>query len=148
MHVWMMRHGTSPRVQHRGEADLHTEALGVRGNRQQRLGARLEQEVVDDGLVMVGDGADLRRQREYDVEVRHPQQLGGARLQPLPRLRSLALWATAIAAAVVGDDGVLACLVLTARNMAAEGRRAAALDRAHRLELAEADMAAVGATPS
>jgi len=48
---------------------------------------------------------------------------------------------------VVGDDGVAARFILTARNVAAEGRRAAALDRAHRLELAEAHMAAVGATP-
>src|SRR6202795_2126068 len=51
-------------------------------------------------------------------------------------------------AGVVGDDGVPARFVLTGRNMAAEGRRAAALDRAHHLELAEAHMAAVGATPS
>jgi len=51
-------------------------------------------------------------------------------------------------AGVVGDDGVPARFVLTARNMAAKGRRAAALDRAHRLELAKAHMAAVGATPS
>jgi len=43
---------------------------------------------------------------------------------------------------------VAARFILTARNVAAEGRRAAALDRAHRLELAEAHMAAVGATPS
>ena len=49
---------------------------------------------------------------------------------------------------MLGDDGVPARLVLTARNMAAKGRRAAALDRAHRLELAKAHMAAVGATPS
>src|ERR1700722_13780247 len=63
----MMRHRTAPGVQHRGEADLHAEALGVRGDRQQRLGTRLEQEVVDDGLVVVGDGADLRRQREHDM---------------------------------------------------------------------------------
>ena len=53
-----------------------------------------------------------------------------------------------VAAGVVGDDGMPARFVLTARNMAAKGRRAAALDRAHHLELAEAHMAAVGATPS
>ena len=52
-----------------------------------------------------------------------------------------------VAAGVVGNDGVAARFILTARNVAAEGRRAAALDRAHRLELAEAHMAAVGATP-
>src|SRR5262249_46847353 len=147
-HVRMMRHRTAPRVQHRGEADLHTEALGVRGDRQQRLGARLEQEVVDDGLVVVGDGADLRRQGEHDVEVGHLQQLGLARLQPLPRLTALALRTVPVAAGVVGDDGVPARLVLAARDVATESRRAAALDRAHRLELTEAHMAAVGTTPS
>src|SRR6516162_5012925 len=38
-------------------------------------------------------------------------------------------------------------LVLTARNMAAKRRRAAALDRTHNLQLAEAHMAGVGLTP-
>ena len=37
---------------------------------------------------------------------------------------------------------------VAARNMAAEGRRAAALDRVHHLQLGVAHVAAVGATPS
>ena len=37
--------------------------------------------------------------------------------------------------------------VLAARDMPAEGCRAAVLDRRHHLELAEADMAGVGFTP-
>ena len=37
--------------------------------------------------------------------------------------------------------------VLAARDMAAERRRAAALDRRHHLQLAEADMAGIGLTP-
>jgi hypothetical protein len=49
-------------------------------------------------------------------------------------------------AAVVGDDGVGA--VLAARDMAAEGRRAAALDSRDDLQLGEAHVAAVGVTPS
>ena len=86
-------------MQHRREADLCAEALGIGRDRQQRLGTRLEQEVVDHGLVLVGDGADPRRQREHDVEVRHLQQLGLARLQPLTGLAALALGAMAVAAA-------------------------------------------------
>src|ERR1700693_2235705 len=62
--------------------------------------------------------------------------------------RQLPITEFAHKAGVVGDDGVPARLVLATRDVAAEGRRAAALDRAHRLELAEAHMAAVGATPS
>ena len=49
-------------------------------------------------------------------------------------------------AAVVRNDGM--GTVLAARNMAAESRGPAALDRAHDLELGEAHMAAVGLTPS
>jgi hypothetical protein len=44
-----------------------------------------------------------------------------------------------VAAAIVGDDGVSALLVLAARNMPTERRRAAALDRTHNLHLAEAN---------
>jgi hypothetical protein len=53
----------------------------------------------------------------------------------------------AVATAVVGDGRVAAGLVLATRNMPAESRCAAALDRAHHLQLAEADVASVGITP-
>ena len=64
----VLRHRAAPGVQHRREADLYTQPLWIGRDRQQRVGARLEQEVVDDGLVLVGDGADARRQREHDVD--------------------------------------------------------------------------------
>jgi hypothetical protein len=51
-------------------------------------------------------------------------------------------------AAAVCNYGVAALRVVAARNEAAERRRAAALDGAHDLQLLEADMAAVGLTPS
>ena len=50
-----------------------------------------------------------------------------------------------VAAAVVGDDRVGA--VFAARDMAAERRRAAALDRTHHLHLVEADVAGIGSAP-
>src|ERR1700758_5219429 len=53
-----------------------------------------------------------------------------------------------VAAGVVGDGRVRAGVVLAARDMAAERRRAAALDCAHHLQLVEADVSAVGLTPS
>ena len=56
------------------EADLGAEALGIGRNRAHCLRGSLEQEIVDDGLVLVGDGGNPRRQREYDVEVRDVQQ--------------------------------------------------------------------------
>src|SRR5271157_6019046 len=52
---------------------------------------------------------------------------------------------TPVAAAVVGDDREGA--VFTARHVAAERGRAAALDRTHHLHLVEADVSGIGATP-
>src|SRR6266851_8699571 len=50
-----------------------------------------------------------------------------------------------VAARVVGDPAVAA--ILTALDMTAEGSRAAALDRRHHLELAEAHMPGIGLAP-
>src|SRR5258707_15396556 len=52
-----------------------------------------------------------------------------------------------VATGVVGDLGMAARGVLAARDMPAERRRAAALDRTHHLQLIEAHMPAVGLTP-
>jgi hypothetical protein len=45
--------------------------LGVGGDCQERLGRRLEQEIVDDLLVVVGNIADLRRGIELLVPEQH-----------------------------------------------------------------------------
>src|SRR5271156_3937721 len=79
------------------------------------------------------------------MEVRHRQQIGLARGKPFLRGGALALGAMPVAAAVVGDDGMRA--VFAARHMAAERRRAAALDRRHHLHLVEADVPGIGAAP-
>src|ERR1700758_5002724 len=52
-----------------------------------------------------------------------------------------------IAAGGVGDQRMAARRVLAARDIAAERHRAAALDRAHHLQLVEAHVPAVGLTP-
>ena len=53
-----------------------------------------------------------------------------------------------VAAGIVRDQRMAARRILAARDMAAERRRAAALDRTHHLQLIEAHMAAVGLAPS
>ena len=53
-----------------------------------------------------------------------------------------------VAAGVVGDLGMTARWVLAAPDMAAERRRATALDRTHHFQLLEAHMPTVGLTPS
>ena len=70
----VLGHRGAPGVEHRGEADLDAEALGIGRDRTHCLRGSLEQEIVDDGLVLIGDGGNPRRQREYDVEVRDVQQ--------------------------------------------------------------------------
>jgi hypothetical protein len=135
----------TPGVQDGGNADPSAEVLGIGRDGDQRLGRGFEQDVVDDRLVLVGDVADRRRQREDHVIVRHRQQLGLALSEPLLRCCPLALRAVSIAARVVGDLRVRA--VLAARNMPAESRRAAALDRRHDLQLAEAHTAGIGSAP-
>jgi hypothetical protein len=59
--------------------------------------------------------------------------------------RQLPITGSAHKAAVVGDLRVRA--ILTALDMAAESDRAAALDRRHHLQLAEADMTGIGLPP-
>ena len=70
----VLGHRRAPGVEHRGEADLDAQSLGIGSNRQHCLRGSFEQEIVDDGLVLVGDGGNPRRQCKYDVEVRDVQQ--------------------------------------------------------------------------
>src|SRR5215207_2755673 len=77
--------------------------------------------------------------------VRHRQQVGFARSQPVLCCGTLALRAVPIATGVVGNRRIGA--VLAARDMAAEGCRAAVLDCRHHLELFEADMAGMSFAP-
>ena len=65
------------------EADLHTKMLRVGGDRPQSLGDRAEQNAVDDGLVLQGNGRQLGRQGEHHVEVLCVENLGTAVIQPL-----------------------------------------------------------------
>ena len=116
--------------------------LGIGSDRHHRLGGGLEQEIVDHRLVLIGDVADGRRQREHDVEVGHRQELGLTVSKPLLGGGALALRTVPVATAVVRNsrEGT----VLAACDMAAEGCRAAALDRRHHLQLPEAHMAGIG----
>ena len=57
MNMWMMGHGRAPAVQHGGDTDPRTEALGISGNSKRCLGRGLHQQVIDHALVLVGDVA-------------------------------------------------------------------------------------------
>src|ERR1700730_9791192 len=79
------------------------------------------------------------------MEVRHRKEVSLARGEPFLGGGALTLRTMAITTAVVGDDRVGAALA--ARHMAAERRRAAALDGRHHLHLVEADVSGIGFAP-
>jgi hypothetical protein len=134
-------------VQHGGDADAGAEMFGIGCDRENGLARCLEQRIVDHRFVLISEVSNRRREREDDVEVSHRQELGLALGEPLLCRRGLAFVAMPITARVIGDPRITAVLVLTTRDMAAERRRAAALDRSHDFELAEVHMAGVGLTP-
>src|SRR4051812_6199598 len=102
----------SPGVQHTEEADLRAEGLWIGGDLAQRLRGRLEQDVVDHGLVLEGDDLDLRRHREHHVEVGHVEQFRLAVLEPLSSCETLTLRAAAITARVERDPLMAAIVPL------------------------------------
>ena len=104
----MMGHGRAPGVQDGRDGDLRTQMLRVGRDRDRGFGRRLEQQIVDHALVLVGDIGDRGRQRVDDMKVRHREQLGLALGEPLTCRRALALGAVPVAATIVADDGVRA----------------------------------------
>ena len=125
----MMHQGLAPGVEHRKEPDLGAQMTGIRRDGPQRLGARPEEEAIDDGLVLVGDGGDRRGHREDDVEVVDGEQVRSARIDPRGAGERLARRAMAIATRVVPDPLVPAPVALL--HVATEGRGPAGLDRGH-----------------
>jgi hypothetical protein len=140
-----MVEGLPPSVQHGGDTDPGSQVLRIGGDRGQRLRRGLEQEPVDLGLVLVGDGTECRRQGEDQVVVGGRQELRLACLQPGLSRHPLALGAMPVAAGIVGDAGVGAGLALL--DMAAERGGTAELDRAHDAPLGEAEMPLVRGAP-
>ena len=93
-------------MQHGGDADAGAEMLGVGGDGDQGLGGGLQQNIVDHGLVLVGDVGDRSWQGEDDVEIGYRQQLGLACGQPVAVGGALAFRARAVSAGlglVAGD---------------------------------------------
>ncbi len=59
----------SPAVQHTKEAQPHAETFGIGGDGEQGLSGGAEENLVDDLLVVEGEGGDGRGQSEDHVEV-------------------------------------------------------------------------------
>ena len=130
MYMRMVRHRRAPGVKHRRDTDPGAEMLGVGGDLQDRVCARPHQQIVDLAFVLIGDVGDRLWQRKDQMEIPHWQQFGPARRQPGFGRTGLTLGAMAIATRIVGN--VLMSAVCATRDMSAERRRAAALNRPSR----------------
>ena len=73
----------SPGVEHAEEAGRHAQTLRIGGNGEQRFGGGAEEDVVDDILVVEGNGGDGLGQSEDHVEVFGGQPFGLPLLEPL-----------------------------------------------------------------
>jgi hypothetical protein len=135
----VMGEGLSPSVQNGNHAALGAEVAWISTDEPNRLRRRLEQDVVDDRLVLQGDGSDRLRHGEDDVEIRHRKQVGAAIGDPLGARQALALRAVPVATAIVGDANEATVIALL--DMAAERCGATDLDGGH-------DAALVGREPT
>ena len=145
VHVRVVRQRRAPGVQHQGGANARTQVLGVPGDGQQHLGGHVEQQAIDHGLVLVRDVGDRCRQREHHVVILHRQQVGLPGVEPALGRAALALRAVPVAARVVGH--LIGSAAPAAQDVAPQRRAAALLDGRHDLELAQAQVAALGIAP-
>lgn len=60
----------SPGMQDGKETNLGSQVLCVSSDRAQGVGSGREEQVVDDGFVLIRDGGDLFRESEDEVEIR------------------------------------------------------------------------------
>jgi hypothetical protein len=120
-----MREGLPPGVQNSDHAALGAEVAWISTDESNRLRRRFEQDVVDERLVLQGDGGDRCRHGEDDVEIWHRQQVGAAIDDPLGARQALALRAVPVATAVISDPNEATVTALL--DMAAERCSARAL---------------------
>jgi hypothetical protein len=118
-----------PTVEHGEEPDLGTKVFRVGGDGPQCFGGGPEENAVHHFLILVGNGRNLFRHREDDVEVLAIEKFGLSALDPLRARQRLTLWAMTIAAGAVADALVTALIALL--NLATQSCRPAHLDGRH-----------------
>ena len=135
----------TPCVQNCRDADVGSKVHGIGSNDGEGLGDSFQQQAIDDGLVLVGDPAQRRRQPEHQVKIRHGQELGFTRRKPCRCRLPLAFSAVPVATGIIGDPRMFT--FLTAFDMTAELGSSANLDRLHDAPLSPIDVAGVRNAP-
>jgi hypothetical protein len=98
VHVGVMLQLLIPGVEDAEEADLGAEMPGICGDLDQRLGARAEQQAIDQFFVLQGERRQLMGKRKDDMGIRRCEQFGSARGQPAVTHLALTLRAVPVSA--------------------------------------------------
>src|SRR5262249_1691361 len=115
-------------MEDRDDADAGAQVLGVGCDCECGVGRCLHEQVIDHGLVLIGDVAELGRQGINHMKILDRQQFGLALGEPPAGGGALTLWAVAVATTVVGDGRVSAALVLAPCNVSAAVRQRSIAD--------------------
>src|ERR1700730_16805320 len=129
MQMGVVEKSLSPCVEHREESDLRPQMLGIGRNGAQCLAGRPKQNVVDDVLILKGNGCDWLRHSEDHMEILGVEKLGSTIIQPLGASQRLAFWAVAISARIITD--ALVVTAITVLDVAAKRRGSTQLNGAH-----------------
>jgi hypothetical protein len=108
----MMHEVLSPCVKHGKKADLCTKVLGVSSDRAERLGGGPEENVVNDSLVLQGNGGDAVGYRKNNMVVPDGQEFCLSFLQPFSFGKRLAFGAVTVAAGIVRYPAMAAPVTL------------------------------------
>src|ERR1700685_1772096 len=137
----MMEQVLAPSMQHAQEADLGAQMGRVSSDGAESLGRGAEQDIVDEALVLEGEGRDLLRHREDNMEILGVEEFRLAVSEPLRTGERLALRAIPIATGIIGDALVPAAVALL--DMTAKRCCATQLDCGHSATLRGGESGAV-----
>ena len=120
-------------MKHGEEANFSTEVLGVGSDSAQGLRRGTEENAVNHLFVLIGEGGNLFRYGEDDVEILSGKEFSMPVLEPLGAGEGLAPGAVTITAGVV--RGALMAAGVTLLQVTAQGGRPAEFDSAHHAPL-------------
>jgi len=129
MYMDMLGEGLTPCVQDSRHAEFRAEMLRIATEARESRGRRIEQQIVDETRVALGERVEIVRQGEDDVEVVYGKQFGAPGFDPSLLGEALALGAMAVATRIVGDLGGPAGVADL--PMSAQGGSATVLDGPH-----------------